>query len=1005
VTAAAERPCLDDDAAAAYVHGLLAATERDGVERHLDGCAECREVVSALAGTSYLAVAETAPSPPGRAGDATPLLRAGDTLGRYFIVERLGAGGMGVVYAAYDPKLDRKIAVKLLRPPSIDGGVAVDDERLLREAQALARLSHPNVVAVHDVGSIDDAVFIAMELVDGVTLGDWLAQTRRSWREIVAVLAAAGRGLAAAHDAGLVHRDVKPGNVLVGRAGDVKVTDFGLARAAGSASVADELTASPEPRWLEQPLTATGAVMGTPAYMAPEQLAGADADARSDQFGFCVTAWEALYGARPFAGRTVAELAAAVAAQRIDEPGRAGAVPARLRKLLTRGLRADPAHRFPSMTALLDALLRDRSRSRRWAVAAASVTIAAATIFLFAGAHGAATPPCRDAARKLDGVWDRERAAAVRDAFAATGLVQAGAAADQVIVTLDAFADQWAAQRTEACEATHVHGEQSANVLDRRMTCLDRALANLDATTDILAAADAQVIAASGQLASSLPRLASCGDVAGLLEQVVPADPAIRARAEELHREFARQAALRNAGKYENALRDAQQLVRDAEPLGDAGLLASALTLEASAQRLAGDLDAAAASLHRAAWAADAGNHRRSRALALLALVELLGHEGDRPADAAVWAGYAEAAVAACRDHELDHELAHVLGAMHERRGDAGAALGHRERGLKMAIELYGADSQEAAVAHGNLATTLLSLGRYDDAERHLSRASALYRARYDGDHPELATIGTLLASVLYERGEQLRAIEQLRAALALKRRWVGEDQVDTGIVEVNLGTVLADAGQLDEAEAHLERARAIFATRLGAEHPHLASVFAALANVHLQRGEAAETVDRFERAIAIEERSLGAAHPSLAATRSDYGAALLVLGRPRQALEQQRRATAALTTAFGAAHQSVGAARLRHGQALAALRQPAAARSAFESAVSILEAGEDLTTLADARYELARILWTRAADRARARRLATLAHEHLAQLPVLDAQQRAAMKWLAAHDDDYRGM
>ena len=277
-------------------------------------------------------------------------------VGRYLVIEEIGSGGLGVVYSAYDPQLDRKIALKLVNPARVTPRTAA---RMQREAQAMARVTHPNVVAVHDAGEHGDGVFIAMELVGGVTLRAWKRAQQRSWKQIRDVLVSAGHGLEAAHRQGLVHRDFKPANVLVDGQDRARVLDFGLARAAEASR--DEVSDSGQ--LLSMDLTQTGTLLGTPSYMAPEQFEG-HADARSDQWGFCVTAYEMLYGGRPFGGTDARSMFAAVRAGKIPTPHASSTVPAWVFKALSRGLSVDPAKRFASMHDLLSALSRDK-RSRR----------------------------------------------------------------------------------------------------------------------------------------------------------------------------------------------------------------------------------------------------------------------------------------------------------------------------------------------------------------------------------------------------------------------------------------------------------------------------------------------------------------------------------------------------------------------------------------------------------------------------------------------------------------
>ncbi len=340
--------CLNDDVIWRFVQGELPDDQARGADEHLTRCADCRNVVAETARFLYQKTATT--------------------VGRYVIARPLGAGAAGVVYEAHDPQLRRKIALKLIRPAA-DAAAAEDRmARLLTEAQAMARLSHPNVVAVHDAGTHEGQVFVAMELVDGRTLADWLRDRAHGRDEILDVFVAAGRGLAAAHAAGLVHRDFKPDNVLIGADGRARVTDFGLATGAGT---------SVEP-----------GIAGTPSFMSPEQWMGREADARSDQFSFCVALYAALTGRHPFdAGKSIGSLAEQVLAGAVAEDK---GLSRWLRTVLLRGLSVDPARRFGSVDELLGSLERGRMVARRLrrAFAAALLLLAIGGIRVF-GAAGA----------------------------------------------------------------------------------------------------------------------------------------------------------------------------------------------------------------------------------------------------------------------------------------------------------------------------------------------------------------------------------------------------------------------------------------------------------------------------------------------------------------------------------------------------------------------------------------------------------------------------------------
>jgi serine/threonine protein kinase len=366
--------CLTEDVVFRFVQGELLGTEADEVDEHIASCAECRGLVADLARSSESEDigGDTRPEP--HLPPTSSSFRArhpGDVVGRYVLSRTIGAGGMGVVFLAQDPTLNRKVTLKLLHAERRHQRGAQQD--LLREAQSMARLSHPNVVSVYDAGTFDEQVFMAMEFVEGLTLHDWLAEAHHPWTRILDVFLEAGRGLAAAHAVDMVHRDFKPRNVLVGNDGRTRVTDFGLALA----GVTTNDRGSPLDDWIEgiadtgltSALTESGALKGTPAYMAPEQFRGERADARSDQFSFCVALYEGFYGQRPFASHDVRELIVQILKEEVPPAPAEHPVPSALRAVVLRGLTKDPAKRWTSMIELLDALEAARTNGQPQAVA------------------------------------------------------------------------------------------------------------------------------------------------------------------------------------------------------------------------------------------------------------------------------------------------------------------------------------------------------------------------------------------------------------------------------------------------------------------------------------------------------------------------------------------------------------------------------------------------------------------------------------------------------------
>ncbi|MEO8704777.1 MAG: serine/threonine-protein kinase, partial [Kofleriaceae bacterium] len=407
--------CPDPNTLAAL--DSLGDDERAAIVDHAAGCDSCRGVVFAVVATT----AGTG-TPPPSTSEADPA-----TIDRYRVERRIGVGAMGMVFAAYDPELDRRVAVKLMRA----GGSA---DRLRREAQVLAKLTHPNVVAVYDAGAFGDGTFIAMALVDGENLRAWLREPR-TLAEVIAAIVQAARGVIVAHAAGIVHRDIKPDNIFVGRSGEVLVGDFGLARPGGERATAIGIEDSNE-------LTQTGAIVGTPAYMAPEQIAG-EATQASDQFSLCVTAWEALYGARPFQGGTLQELAAAIRRGPPGEPK--PGVPAHVVAAIRKGLAADPAERHASVAVLLAAL---EHRRRRWPVlaGAAVVAVAASTIAVVATRSPALDPEAEALA-----------VCAALPAMTQPQVTPTGPLAGDIEMRISGYVKRWTAVRDELCAANARH--------------------------------------------------------------------------------------------------------------------------------------------------------------------------------------------------------------------------------------------------------------------------------------------------------------------------------------------------------------------------------------------------------------------------------------------------------------------------------------------------------------------------------------------------------------------
>jgi serine/threonine protein kinase/tetratricopeptide (TPR) repeat protein len=788
------------------------------------------------------------------AAPCVEVLARGATIGRYMVLGLVGRGGMGEVYAAYDPELDRKVAVKLVRAQGEGVDASQGRVRLLREAQAIAKLSHPNVVVVYDVGTVGDRIFIAMEFVDGNTVGYWLQAGQRRWQEVLAVYMAAGRGLEAAHHTGFVHRDFKPENVMVAKSGDVRVMDFGLARSLFEApdaqpAAADaagdpefrhtpsDVTAEIDPEstmpngitgpvsrttsshLLDSKLTQTGVMLGTPAYMAPEQFAGRPTDARADQFSFCVALYEGLYGHRPFEGKTPADLMSNVFGGRIREPPANTKVPTWLRRVVLRGLHKNPAERHESMGALLAALAHDpvKSRQRWFATAGTVMAISAAlgaTTVAWRASHDRGAM-CRAGAGKLAGVWegsgiaDSPRKSAIHRAFAATGAPYAETAFKGARQLLDKFADAWTTMYRDTCEATHVRGEQSAEVLDLRMSCLSERLGRMKALTDVFAQANASVVENAVVAASSLPTLDRCTDVK-LLRAVIPPpdDPRVRARVDALRQEVAHVKALGDSGQCSAAASTGRKLIADAKSVGYLPLEAAGLNALARSGSECMSADESIEAHRRAILAATAAHDAEASAESMILLAHTQVERTSDVAQARNWIDLAGATLEGMNKPNplLDSWRLETLGRVVAKEGKPEEALTTFRKAQELMEKIEGREGIETAKLATNIGLVLEEMDRYQDALVYFERSEKLIAKLLGPDHP-------LVADALFDRGETLNALQlydQARApierALEIWRR-AGSASFFISAGLTNLGQTLLGQGKPRDAQTVLKEA------------------------------------------------------------------------------------------------------------------------------------------------------------------------------------------------------
>lgn len=833
-------------------------------------------------------------------------------LGRYSIDHVLGTGSMGIVLAARDPELDRAVALKLMHRGEADA-----QRRLLREAQAMARLRHPNVVTVHDVGECDGRVFVAMELIAGITLRAWLRQTPRRWREVIELFLDAGRGLIAAHAAGIVHRDFKPDNVLVGDDGGVRVADFGLASTESDGR--------------------SGAFSGTPAYMAPEQHDGASIGPAADQYAFAASLWEALSGTRPFLGGSRDALAAAKRANCLEPT--TGAAPRWAFALLRRALSPAPADRFPSMAALVSALERGLHRRRRAVAAGVAVVALTAAAAAAVAVTGPATgPSCGLAAADVERVWNPTAREVIRGAFAANQRPHAAATLGRVLSALDHQAGRLGAARVAACEATHLRGEQSQAALDRRMACIDQRLDAMKALVTLFGrGVDDDIADHAYEAVIALPDADGCAraTVATAGEPPAPIRDAVAAARTRL----AEANALRAGGKFADAVTTFVALVEEARRLAYPPLTAEVLSGRAHSIEEQSDAAAGDRAYREAAAAAAAAADDRLIADAWIGQLGLLSGEGGKPADALGHLSFAEVAVTRAGDDALREDFLVARSDVYDELGRYGEARADLEA-ARASVEARGAGATpHAGRVLSRLATMLYKMGENRAAIDLDRRVLALLSDALGPDHPKVSIVINNFAMHLDEAGDYDQARDLLDRSLSIKERTYGRDHPSVAMALANLGMVTHHLGHAREAATFNERALAIREKTLGPDHPTVATTLSNLANNLHYLGRNDEALVLHRRALAIREKALGPEHPSLAFTLNSMGSVLLDLGRGDQALASMRRALAIRAKALGANHPLFADELSLVGEVCRKTHRQREACAAFDRAVSILDA------------------------------------------------------------------
>ncbi|PRQ05426.1 Serine/threonine-protein kinase PK-1 [Enhygromyxa salina] len=799
-------------------------------------------------------------------------------IGRYRIDGRLGVGGMGEVYLGYDEALDRKVAIKrVLGALTSEVGQA----RLRREARALARLSHPNVVQVYEIGEHEQCTFVAMEFVDGQTLASWLDAEPRSWSAVLDRFVAAGRGLAAVHEAGLVHRDFKPDNVLVSADGGVRVADFGLV------FTGDDPRLEPASAELGQAgfnvrMSVTGAVLGTIRYMSREQLLGREVDARSDQFSFCVGLYEALWGVAPFSLASAVERLRALERGVPTPPPRTGArPPAWLWRVIRRGLSKDPAARWPDMHALLGALDEVGRRRRRWAWVGSGGVAVAVGVGALALTPEAELDPCAAVERELDGTWSDERRAAVERELADLDAEHVEGSRARIFEGLDRWSTRWVDERERVCRAS---AEQRIEPELARLegACLTRQRQQVQALVELLLDPTLTVdgLANAVEAVADLAEPAACEGAPASLG-LTPAPSAVADEVAALRRDIDQAQGLRLLDRIEEGLSLATTTQRRAQELGYGPAKAEALGELAKAEIAAGALERGVELAEDAIDEAELAHHDYLAAelWTLLTLRTLVGLDD---ADmGAVWLRRAEVADGrVASSPRARARLIFARGRLAELRGEPDAAEDGYRRAL---VELEGDQSAaiDRPVYRSNLAR-IVALRDTDEAIALLRAALVDAEQAFGPNHPRTAKLLFELGFALPRDSAESSELVERAARIWTQTRT--RPSGDLATAEYRLGVLALERGELEAAEAHAHALASVHADSLPPGHHAHGESPQLLAKIYGIRGDHELALEQIRVALALWLPIHGETDERVIQLRGDAASNLLALGRVDEA-------------------------------------------------------------------------------------------------------------------------
>lgn len=789
--------------------------------------------------------------------DSVLFLRSGDRVGEFIVQQKIGAGGMGVVYRADDPQLERLVAIKVHRGLGRRSPV----EAMLSEAKSMAQLTHPNVLTIYEVGMHDEHVFIAMEYAQGGSLREWLCRGSRPWREVVSMFVAAGRGLVAAHALNIVHRDFKADNVLLDSSGRPRVADFGLAHSFGGEVPQGQVDQETRPKSVRERaeirITSMGTAVGTPCYMPPEQYGVGEVTPLADQFAFCASLYEALYHQLPFVADTMLGQLSEISRGRIQRVP-STRVPKAILSALKRGMAADPHERYPSMNALLNALTVDRSASRRRLAGLGAMAVIAGG----AGLLWAAEPApdlCAQARKTITTTWHAERRSDVQAAYDGLSGANITEHRDHALSVMDQFAQSWTDSRVDACQATRVRGEQSGSMMDLRFACLERRRATFEGIARTLVAVDDSVAQRTENVLRGLPLLASCSDLEALQQGIdPPLDASTVDRVAQLRAQLAEVVAGLSANKVKGARVRMEALVLEAAEVGYAPVRVEALYTGARVDDDLGDYAASREGFEATMLLAiELGYHEYIPLAAALLAFNVGYRVNDEEVAGRIlkWARAADARTPSTRAQILIEGTAATLA---WKRGDPTAAVTAAKRALDLRITSESGDETLAWSERNRYAKMLARAGHPDQAREQIERGIALLEERFGRDDARLVSPLRLAAVFETTQGQWTDAIRIFERRVSLVEHAHGLESLllveALRLVSESYGV----AGDVDAATRTLRRAFAVYARLPSPDSVEYGELLAQRGSLRTLAGDCVGAIAAFESAAEAFELALG---------------------------------------------------------------------------------------------------------------------------------------------------